>query len=148
VVPKSLPGVTVNYMLSQRERLTIYLEHTEMTPNNNQAKNTIRPLVVGRKNWLFAGTPKGARASCGSLQPDRDGQGKWIGTVPVWYLRYLFEKLPFARSTENYQALLPVRLGTEDVALKNIASGVYWAVTDHGYGDRKPVSSRGVSTSF
>ena len=34
-----------------------------VTPDNNMAKNTIRPFVVGRKNWLFSGTPEGVAAS-------------------------------------------------------------------------------------
>jgi len=60
VVPKSLLGVAVNYALGQWDKLLVYLDHAWMTPDNNHAENAIRPFVVGRKNWLFAGTPKGA----------------------------------------------------------------------------------------
>ncbi|SHH84324.1 Transposase IS66 family protein [Desulfofustis glycolicus DSM 9705] len=93
-----------------------------MTPDNNLAENAIRPFVVGRKNWMFAGTPKGARASADLYSLIETAKAN--GLEPYRYLRYLFEKLPFAMSTEEYQALLPMRLGPEDVALKNIASGV------------------------
>jgi transposase len=59
VVPKSLLGKAVNYALSQWARLLVYLDHGSMTPDNNRAENAIRPFVLGRKNWLFAG--KGAQ---------------------------------------------------------------------------------------
>ena len=122
VVPKSLLGVAVNYALSQWERLVVYLEHGAMTPDNNRAENAIRPFVVGRKNWLFAGTPKGARASADLYSLIETAKAN--GLEPYRYLRYLFEKLPFAGNIEDYLALLPMRLTPEDVALKNIASGV------------------------
>jgi transposase len=34
-----------------------------VTPSSNSAENAIRPFVIGRKNWLFAGSPKGAESS-------------------------------------------------------------------------------------
>ena len=56
-------GIAVHYTLKQWKRLLVYLDHPEMTPDNNSAENAIRPFVVGRKNWLFSGNPKGAKAS-------------------------------------------------------------------------------------
>lgn len=41
----------------------IYLEDGNCEISNNLAENSIRPFTVGRKNWLFAGNPKGATAS-------------------------------------------------------------------------------------
>ncbi|BDD85987.1 hypothetical protein DPPLL_23190 [Desulfofustis limnaeus] len=70
----------------------------------------------------LAGTPKGARASADLYSLIETAKAN--GLEPYRYLRYLFEKLPFARSTEDYQALLPMRLRPEDVELKNIARGV------------------------
>ena len=122
VVPKSLLGIAVNYALSQWDRLVVYLDHAEMTPDNNRAENAIRPFVVGRKNWLFAGTPKGAQASADLYSLIETAKAN--GLEPYRYLRYLFEKLPFAQSIEDYQALLPMRLRVEDVALNDIISGV------------------------
>jgi hypothetical protein len=45
--------VAVHYALSQWDRLVVYLEHGEMTPDNNQAENAIRPFVVGRNYAHF-----------------------------------------------------------------------------------------------
>lgn len=49
--------------LNQKEYLCAFLEHGEVDISNNFAENAIRPFVVGRKNWLFCDTPKGADSS-------------------------------------------------------------------------------------
>lgn len=42
-----------------------YLEDGRCSISNSLAENCIRPFVIGRKNWLFAGSPQGAEASAG-----------------------------------------------------------------------------------
>jgi len=74
--PKGLLGKTVAYALDQWERLERYTEDGRLRTDNNMAENAIRPFVVGRKNWLFSGSPRGAKGKRCYLQPDRDGQGK------------------------------------------------------------------------
>lgn len=64
MVPTTLLGKAVSYTLGQWESLVRYLDHPALTPDNNAAENAIRPLVLGRKNWLFSGSPRGADASC------------------------------------------------------------------------------------
>ena len=63
MVTKSLLGKIVSYTLDQWPRLVAYLDVGYATPDNNLAENAIRSFVVGRKNWLFAGTLEGATAS-------------------------------------------------------------------------------------
>lgn len=53
----------VTYARNQKEYLNSFLEHGEVDISNNYAENAIRPFTVGRKNWLFCDTPKGADAS-------------------------------------------------------------------------------------
>ena len=53
----------VTYSLNQREYFCAFLDHGEIEINNNQVENAIRPIVVGRKNWLFCDTQAGANAS-------------------------------------------------------------------------------------
>jgi transposase len=53
----------VDYALNQREALYRYLEDGRLRPDNNLAENAIRPLALGRKNWLFAASDRGARAT-------------------------------------------------------------------------------------
>ena len=52
-----------NYALNQRDALYRYLEDGRLRPDNNTAENAIRPLALGRKNWLFAGSERGGRAA-------------------------------------------------------------------------------------
>jgi transposase len=53
----------VDYALNQRRALYRYLEDGRLKPDNNTSENAIRPLALGRKNWLFAGSDRGARAT-------------------------------------------------------------------------------------
>ena len=93
-----------------------------MSPDNNSAENAIRPFVVGRKNWMFAGTPKGAQASAGLYSLIETAKAN--GLEPYRYLRYLFEELPFTENIDDYLALLQIRLHPEDVALDHGITGV------------------------
>jgi transposase len=53
----------LDYALNQRKALYRYLEDGRLKPDNNTAENAIRPLALGRKNWLFAASDRGARAT-------------------------------------------------------------------------------------
>ena len=53
----------VKYAMNQRSYLCAFLDHGEIEISNNQVENAIRPIVVGRKNWLFCDTQAGAKAS-------------------------------------------------------------------------------------
>ena len=53
----------IDYALNQRQSLYRYLEDGRLKPDNNTSENAIRPLALGRKNWLFAGSERGARAT-------------------------------------------------------------------------------------
>ena len=87
----------------------------EATPDNNLAENAIRPFVIGRKNWLFAGTPQGARASATIYSLIETAKANNL--EPYKYLRFLFENLPFVESEEDYEKLLPFNLTTEQLEL-------------------------------
>lgn len=56
-------GKAVTYALNQRPYMENYLLDGRCALSNNAAENAIRPFTVGRKNWLFADTSKGASAS-------------------------------------------------------------------------------------
>ena len=122
VTPKSLLGKAVKYALGQWERLNIFLDHPEMTPDNNMAENAIRPFVVGRKNWLFAGTVEGARASAGIYSLIETAKAN--GLEPYAYLRFLLEKLPFAETNSDYKALLPMFLTGKELVMPDAPTGV------------------------
>ena len=59
----SVLGKAVTYARNQKPYMENYLLDGRCALSNNAAENAIRPFTVGRKNWLFADTPKGADAS-------------------------------------------------------------------------------------
>ena len=76
-----------------------------LRPDNNLLENNIRPFVVGRKNWLFSGHPKGTEAS--ATLYSLVITAKENGLDPYQDLRCVFENLPFADSQKDYSKLLP-----------------------------------------
>jgi transposase len=58
VLPASALGKAVNYTLSLWDKLTKFLEHPDLELSNNTAENSMRPVVVGRKNWIHVGSEK------------------------------------------------------------------------------------------
>jgi transposase len=111
--PKGLLGKAVSYALNQWPRLVGYLEDGRLAPDNNAAENAIRPFVVGRKNWLFSGTPEGAEAS--ALLYSLIETAKANRLEPYAYLRQIFEQLPRASSLEDFEALLPWNMKLEQL---------------------------------
>jgi transposase len=105
VPPSTLLGKAITYTLGQWPKLVRYLEHWALTPDTNQVENAIRPFVVGRKNWLFSGSPKGALAS--SVLYSLVETAKANDIEPYRYLRFLFEQIPKAKTKSDYQNLLP-----------------------------------------
>ena len=107
VLPKSLFGVAVNYGRQQWPKLTMFLEDGRLELSNNRAERSIKPFVIGRKNWLFANTPRGAKAS--AVIYSIVESAKENGLNPHAYLTHLFEKLPNLASVtpEALDALLP-----------------------------------------
>ena len=105
VPPGTALGKAITFALGQWPKLIRYLDHAQLTPDNNSCEQAIRPFVIGRKNWLFSGSPRGAAAS--ALLYSLIETAKANGHEPYWYLRKLFEKLPLARTRADYLALLP-----------------------------------------
>jgi transposase len=62
-IPSEPLRKAVDYALNQQQALYRYLDDGRLKPDNNIAENAIRPLALGRKNWLFAASDRGARAT-------------------------------------------------------------------------------------
>jgi len=98
-------GKAVNYLASNWSKLVRYVEGGQLPIDNNRAENAIRPFVIGRKNWLFSDTPKGATASAQIYSLIETAKAN--GQEPYAWLRYILECLPQVSSVEGYEALLP-----------------------------------------
>jgi len=105
VLPKTLMGKAAYYAQSQREYLERYLLDGRLEISNNRAENSIRPFVMGRKNWLFSNTPGGARAS--AVYYSLIVSAKENGLVPFEYLTKVFTEAPNGAHIEN---LMPWRV--------------------------------------
>ena len=92
VLPKSPLGAAITYTLNLWPRLTTYLEDGHIEIDNNKVENAIRPFVIGRKGWLFSGSPRGAHASATLYTLVESAKANKL--EPWAYLNYLFEKLP------------------------------------------------------
>ncbi len=108
VPPKSLLGKAIHYTLGQWHRLIAYTEDGIIRPDNNLVENAIRPFVVGRKNWLFSNTPQGAHASAAVISLIETAKANDL--EPFWYLKQLFEQLPEAMTSEQFEALMPYNI--------------------------------------
>jgi transposase len=113
VLPKSALGQAIGYALNQWERLLVFLDRGEVEIDNNLTENAIRPFVLGRKNFLFAGSPRGAHASATLYSLIETAKAN--GHEPRAYLHYLFERLPLATTGAEIDALLPVNLSPDRV---------------------------------
>ena len=80
------------YCLNQWNKLTAFLQDGRLELDNNRSERSIKPFVIGRKNWMFSNTPRGATASATIYSIIESA--KENGLNPFTYLQYLFEKLP------------------------------------------------------
>jgi len=112
--PKALLGQAISYTLANWQKLVIYIEDGRLRPDNNLVENDIRPFVVGRKNWLFAGSPDGARARATFFTLIETAKAN--GLEPYAYLRYIFEKLPLAQTEQDFKDLLPHNIDSAAIA--------------------------------
>ena len=111
VLPKGLLGKAIAYTLGLWPQLTTFLDDGHIPIDNNPAENAIRPFVVGRKAWLFSGSPRGARASATLYSLIETAKANAL--EPRAYLTFLFERLPEARTPAAIDALLPHNLKAE-----------------------------------
>lgn len=105
VLPGSLLGRALHYMSSQWSKLSLYVTSGAHPIDNNACENSIRPFVIGRRNWLFADTVAGANASANLYSLLQTCAVN--GVDGYKYLRALLVQLPKAQTADDYEALLP-----------------------------------------
>jgi len=85
-----------------------YLKDGNCSISNNLAENSIRPFTIGRKNWLFSGSPKGAAASAAVYSMIETAKAN--GLNPYKYLHFILSELPgvqFGQNPEFLEEYLP-----------------------------------------
>lgn len=104
VTPKSPIGKALEYSMKRWKQLTLFTTDGQLEIDNNRIENEIRPIALGRKNYLFAGSHESAQrigmiysliASC-----------KSNGIDPMKWLTHVLEELP-NRKVTDIEDLLP-----------------------------------------
>lgn len=94
----------ITYIKNRREFLMTYLEDGRCSLSNNLSENAIRPVTVGRKNWLFSDTPDGAQAN--ALYLTMVEMAKAYDLNLYEYLKFVLEHRPSKTMTDDELAIL------------------------------------------
>ncbi len=97
-------GKAIHYSLKRWDKLCLYAETAILDPDNNKVENSIRPVVIGRKNYLFAGSHEAAQQ--GAMMYSLLGTCKAHGIEPYAWLQDILIKLP-AHPINKIKELLP-----------------------------------------
>lgn len=92
VLPKSPIGKAIAYTLSRWKELTIYITDGKLNIDNNSVENCIRPVAIGRKNYMFAGSHEAASRS--AMLYSLLGTGKLQGLNQLEWLKSTLIALP------------------------------------------------------
>jgi transposase len=103
VLPKSTLGLAITYCLNQKEKLEAFLKDGRLELDNNRSERSIKPFVIGRKNWLFSNTVRGAKASATIYSIIETAKENGLNPFP--YLTYIFEALPQLLDPNDPEAL-------------------------------------------
>ena len=94
----------LTYFKNRRNDLMTYLEDGHCSLSNNWSENSIRPVTVGRKNWLFSSSVDGAEASMNIYTIIE--MAKLHGLNRQKYIEYILEHRPSAEMTDEELSLL------------------------------------------
>ena len=109
--PKLAISRAIAYALKQEKWLMNFFGDGRLELSNNRAERSIKPFVIGRKNWLFASSVNGAKAS--SVAFSIIETAKENGLKPFEYLTFLLETLPSV-ANDQIESLLPWGNGVPD----------------------------------
>jgi|MDTA01.2.fsa_nt_gb transposase len=103
--PKSKSGKACQYLFGQWDALLVQLEHGESEIDNNLIENAIRPSAVGKKNFLFIGSPEAGQRS--AIIYSIVVSCERHGIDPLAYMTDVLEKLPSMSNQDDLTPLLP-----------------------------------------
>ena len=105
-VPKdSLTYKAIYYALNQWDLLIGYCDDGKLNISNALAENAIRPFAVGRRNWLFSDTARGAKASATCFSLIETAKANELD--PYQYVHHVLKHIASAQTMEDIEALLP-----------------------------------------
>lgn len=107
VLPKSAIGKAITYTLGLWKRLTRYIENGQWEIDNNMVENSIRPVALGRKNYMFAGSHEAAQQA--AMMYSFLGTCKINNIEPTRWLKEVLKRIP-EHSIQHLEVLLPGNL--------------------------------------
>ena len=119
VLKGSALAKAVTYANNQKQYMENYLLDGRCSISNNAAENAIRPFTVGRKNWLFADTPKGATASAAVYSIIETAKANGLNVYT--YLEYLLLYMPDI-DWKNHSELLADLMRCQRLYKQNVSS--------------------------
>lgn len=96
----------LDYSLKRWEALTRFIGNGALPADNNHIENRIRPIALGRSNWLFAGSLRGGQRAAAAMSLIQSA--KLNGHDPYAYLKDVLERLP-THPASRIEELLPHR---------------------------------------
>jgi len=105
VLPKSPLGEAFGYALSNWDALNTFVDHGILEADNNWSERALKPVVLSRKNWLFAGSERGGEAAAVAFSLIETA--KLNGIEPYAYLRDILERINGHRQ-DRLEELLPM----------------------------------------
>ena len=96
----------IDYLLNRVGPLKRYLDDGRLAIDNNACERAVRPLAIGRKNWLFVGNERAGQAA--AVWMSLIGSCRRCGVEPWAYLTHVLRQLP-TTPPEHHATLLPNR---------------------------------------
>lgn len=106
--PKSPLGKAIAYSLNNWDDLNTYLQDGRIRIDNNDCERIIRPFAIGRKNWMFSASTRGAEASATLYSIIATCKANKIN--PYDYLRYVLIAIKTATTDDEIISLLPYNI--------------------------------------
>jgi hypothetical protein len=97
-LPKTKLGEAIAYTLNRWQALLVYIDHPFVEISNNGSERSIKPMVLSRRNWLFAGSEEGGHTAATLMSLVETC--KRLGINPFEYLKDVLKRLPSAKTSE------------------------------------------------
>lgn len=99
-LPQSLVGKAITYAINQKDYLGSFLLDARIQLSNNLAEQSVKPFVIGRKNWLFSNTANGATSSTVIYSIIQTAIANKL--IPQKYLEYVFTQIQYGKKLTTY----------------------------------------------
>jgi len=97
-LPKTKLGEAISYTLNRWPALLVYLDHPFVEISNNASERSIKPMVLSRKNWLFAGSEEGGKTAATLMSLIETC--KRLSINPFEYLKDVLTRFPSAKTSQ------------------------------------------------